>query len=76
MDRALKTHHMNTSQSLFPPSKRQLLREARDRQAKELAAAKKESRQRRKDLGTYSPRVGSQEWAETRGDDLGLSADY
>ncbi len=60
-----------------PKSKAQLNREkyaAQAEAAKIRNAYAKELRKVRRESKT--PAWGSQQWAETRGDDLGLSADY
>lgn len=57
--------------TLFPKSKAQLNREKYAAQAASPVPAKAPRRIRER-----RPVFGSQQWAETRGDDLGLSADY
>lgn len=62
--------------SLFPKSKAQVNREkyAAAAQAREtLQSSKRTIARKRRE--SQSPRFGSQEWAETRGDDLGASPD-
>lgn len=60
--------------SLFPKSKAQLNREKYA--AQEAAAKVAKAAQRKARRESLRPAWGSQEWAETRGDDRGLSADY
>lgn len=51
------------------------IRSARERRYETEAAKAKAKRYRRR-KSSRSPIVGSAEWAETRGDDLGESPDY
>lgn len=62
--------------ALFPKSKAQINREKYAAQAEAAAvAAKAERKARRVPREESRPAWGSQQWAETRGDDLGLSPD-
>ncbi len=67
---------------IFPKSKAQINREKYAAQLEADKQAVAAHRARRKASGktgpdfVYRPKWGSQEWAETRGDDLGASADY
>lgn len=65
---------------LLPKSKAQINREKYAAQAvtreRHLAAVGPDQVRRLRRKPIQRPMFGSQEWAETRGDDLGLSADY
>lgn len=61
--------------SLFPKSKAQLNRERRAAEAIAAQQAAKAQRRAKREAREARPVWGSQQWAETRGDDLGLSPD-
>lgn len=66
--------------ALFPKSKAQINREKYAANAAQEAADKKAFKalraMQRRDMESRRPRFGSQLWAETRGDDRGLSPDF
>ena len=62
--------------SPFPPSKAQLNRERREREAKEIVDGYPRGARVTRVRESRVPRFGSAEWCETQGDNLGESPDH